>query len=58
MAKGGSSNSELLGEAIQKFLAAKRTRSPAYTDKLNADMRLVQSHFGADRGGAIICDRK
>jgi hypothetical protein len=47
--KGGSSNSELLGKAIQKFLAAKRTRSPAYIDKLNADMRLVQSHFGADR---------
>jgi hypothetical protein len=48
-AKGGSINSELLGKAIQKFLAAKRTRSPAYMDKLNADMRLVQSHFGADR---------
>jgi len=49
MAKGGSSNSKLLGNAIQKFLSSKRTRSPAYTDKLKADMRLVQSRFGADR---------
>jgi hypothetical protein len=44
-----SSNGQPLGEAIKKFLAAKSTRSPAYMDKLNADMRLVQSHFGADR---------
>jgi len=48
-AKGGSSNSELLGKAIQEISGRKRTRSPAYIDKLNADMRLVQSHFGADR---------
>jgi len=38
-----------LGEVIVKFLAAKSNRSAAYTDKLKADMRLVQSHFGADR---------
>jgi hypothetical protein len=45
----GSGNGQPLGNAIQKFLVAKSTRSRAYTDKLNADMRLVQSHFGADR---------
>ena len=39
----------VLGEVIEKFLAAKSSRSPAYMDKLNADMRLFQSHFGADR---------
>ena len=33
----------------QKFLAAKSNRSAAYMDKLNADMRLFLSHFGADR---------
>jgi hypothetical protein len=38
-----------LGEVIEKFLAAKSNRSPAYMDKLNADMRLFQLHFGADR---------
>ena len=38
-----------LGEVIEKFLAAKSNRSEAYMDKLNADMRLFQSHFGADR---------
>jgi hypothetical protein len=38
-----------LGEVIAKFLAAKSNRSSAYMDKLNADMRLLQSHFGADR---------
>ncbi len=32
----------VLGKAIQKFLAAKRARS-VYMDKLNADIRLVQS---------------
>jgi hypothetical protein len=38
-----------LGEVIEKFLVAKSNRSTAYMDKLNGDMRLVQSHFGADR---------
>jgi hypothetical protein len=38
-----------LGEVIEKFLASKSNRSPAYLGKLNADMRLFQSHFGADR---------
>ena len=38
-----------LGEVIEKFLAAKSSRSPAYMDKPNADMRLFQSHFGANR---------
>jgi hypothetical protein len=45
----GSTNGQPLGEAIEKFLAAKASRSAAYTDKLKADMRQVQSHFGADR---------
>ena len=45
----GSSKAMPLGEVIEKFLAAKSNRSPAYMDKLNADMRLFQSHFGADR---------
>jgi hypothetical protein len=38
-----------LGEVIEKFLVAKSNRSTAYMDKLNGDMRLFQSHFGADR---------
>ena len=38
-----------LGEVIEKFLAAKSNRSAAYMDELNADMRLFQSHFGADQ---------
>jgi hypothetical protein len=38
-----------LGEVIDKFLAAKSNRSAACMDKLNADMRLFLSHFGADR---------
>src|SRR6202047_2300172 len=45
----GSSKAMPLGEVIEKFLAAKSNRSPAYMDKLNADMRLFQSHFGANR---------
>jgi integrase len=45
----GSSKAMPLGEVIEKFLAAKASRSTAYTDKLKADMRQVQSHFGADR---------
>ncbi len=45
----GSSNGMPLGEVIEKFVAAKSNRSAAYMDKLNADMRLFQSHFGADR---------
>ena len=45
----GSSNGLPLGEVIEKFLAAKSNRSDAYMDKLNADMRLFQAHFGADR---------
>jgi integrase len=45
----GSSKAMPLGEVIEKFLAAKSNRSAAYTDKLNADMRLIQLHFGADR---------
>ncbi len=45
----GSTNGQPLGEAIEKFLAAKASRSAAYTDKLKADMRQVQAHFGADR---------
>ena len=36
-------------KVIEKFLDAKSNRSPAYMDKLNADMRLFQSYFGADR---------
>jgi hypothetical protein len=38
-----------LGEVIEKFLAAKSNRSEAYMHRLNADMRLFQAHFGADR---------
>jgi hypothetical protein len=45
----GSSKAMPLGEVIEKFLAAKSNRSAAYTDKLNADLLLLQSHFGADR---------
>ena len=45
----GSSKAMPLGEVIEKFLAAKSNRSAAYMDKLNADMRLFQAHFGADR---------
>jgi hypothetical protein len=45
----GSSKAMALGEVIEKFLAAKSNRSAAYMDKLNADMRLFLSHFGADR---------
>jgi hypothetical protein len=36
-------------KVIEKFLDAKSNRSPAYMDKLNADMRLFLSHFGADQ---------
>jgi hypothetical protein len=45
----GSSKAMPLGEVIEKFLGAKSNRSPAYMDKLNADMRLFQAHFGANR---------
>jgi integrase len=45
----GSSKAMSLGEVIEKFLAAKSNRSPAYTVKLNDDLALLQSHFGADR---------
>ena len=45
----GSSKAMPLGEVIEKFLAAKSNRSPAYTVKLNDDLALLQSHFGADR---------
>src|ERR1700736_2546016 len=45
----GASKAMPLGEGIEKFLAAKSNRSAAYMDKLNADMRLFQSHFGANR---------
>ena len=45
----GSSKAMPLGEVIKKFLAAKSNRSEAYTDKLNADLALLESHFGADR---------
>jgi hypothetical protein len=45
----GCSKAMPLGEVIEKFLAAKSNRSAAYMDKLNADMRLFLSHFGADR---------
>src|SRR3984893_19469953 len=38
----GSSKAMPLGEVIDKFLAAKSNRSPAYMDKLNADTRLFQ----------------
>src|SRR5260370_11507731 len=44
-----SSKAMPLGEVIEKFLGAKSNRSPAYMDKLNADMRLFQAHFGANR---------
>ena len=49
----GSSKAMPLGEVIEKFLAAKSNRSPAYMDKLNADMRLFQSHFGGERPEAL-----
>src|SRR6516165_6604911 len=45
----GSSNGLPLGEVIQKFVDAKASHSSAYTDKLNADILLVERHFGADR---------
>jgi integrase len=45
----GSSKAMPLAEVIEKFVGAKSNRSAAYMDKLNADMRLFQSHFGADR---------
>jgi integrase len=45
----GSSKAMPLGEVIEKFLAAKSNRSEAYTDKLNADLALLESHCGADR---------
>ena len=45
----GSSKAMPLGEVIEKFLAAKSNRSPAYTVKLNDDLALLESHFGADR---------
>jgi integrase len=45
----GSSKAMPLGEVIEKFLAAKSNRSPAYTVKLNNDVALLESHFGADR---------
>jgi hypothetical protein len=44
----GSSTAMPLGEVIVKFLGAKSNRSAAYMDKLNADMRLFQAHFGAN----------
>src|ERR1700746_3300055 len=45
----GSSKAMPLGEVIEQFLAAKSNRSPAYTVKLNNDVALLESHFGADR---------
>ena len=45
----GSTNGQPLGEAIEKFLAAKASRSAAYTDKLKADMRQV-GHISALTG--------
>jgi hypothetical protein len=45
----GSSKAMPLGEVIEKLLAAKSNRSPAYTAKLNDDLALLESHFGADR---------
>ena len=45
----GSSKAMPLGEVIEKFLAAKSNRSLAYTVKLNNDVALLESHFGADR---------
>jgi hypothetical protein len=36
-------------EVIEKFLRAKWNRSAADVDKLNADMRLFQAHFAANR---------
>ena len=45
----GSSKAMPLGGVIEKFLAAKSNRSPAYTVKLNDDLALLESHFGADR---------
>ena len=42
----GSTKAMPLGEVIKKFLAAKSNRSEAYTDKLNADLALLESHFG------------
>lgn len=44
-----SSKAMPLGEVTEKFLAAKSKRSAAYVDKLNAEMRLFQVHFGANR---------
>ena len=45
----GSSKAMPLGEVIEKFLAAKSNRPPAYTVKLNNDVALLELHFGADR---------
>jgi hypothetical protein len=45
----GSSKAMPLGEVIEKFLGTKSNRSAAYINKLNADMRLFQAHFGANR---------
>jgi hypothetical protein len=38
----GSSEGMPLGKVIEKFLDAKSNRSPAYMDKLTADMRLLR----------------
>ena len=45
----GSSKAMPLGEVIEKFLTDKSNRAPAYIVKLNNDLALLQSHFGADR---------
>jgi integrase len=45
----GSSKAMPLGEAIEKFLTDKSNRAPAYIVKLNNDLALLKSHFGADR---------
>jgi integrase len=43
----GASNGMPLGEVIKKFLAAKSSRSPAYTVKLSDDLALLEAHFNA-----------
>jgi integrase len=45
----GASNGMPLGEVIKKFLAAKSSRSPAYTIRLSDDLALLEAHFNAKR---------
>jgi hypothetical protein len=55
----GSSNGMPLGEVIEKFLAGKSNRSPAYMDKLNTITRLISGACdgGIFHGVHLPCDR-